>query len=73
MKSMNKCVVITGASRGIGLELVRKYVGLGGYDVYACCRSSAGQLKDISDVNNLNLSLDVNGKRILIYIDVRRY
>ena len=48
---MNKCVVITGASRGIGLELVRKYVGLGGYDVYACCRSSAGQLKDISDVN----------------------
>ena len=47
---MNKCVVITGASRGIGLELARKYAGLGGYDVVACCRTNPGHLVDSAEI-----------------------
>ncbi len=33
-----KTVLITGANRGIGLELTRKFVGSGDYHVIACCR-----------------------------------
>lgn len=35
---MDKCVVITGSNRGIGLELVRKYASMG-YRVFACMRN----------------------------------
>lgn len=41
-------VVITGAGRGIGLELTRKLVGRGD-NVVAVCRTSTPELEDIAD------------------------
>ena len=37
---MKGCVLVTGASRGIGLELCRQYLA-GGWRVLACCRAGA--------------------------------
>ncbi|MDQ2075691.1 SDR family oxidoreductase [Marinimicrobium sp. ABcell2] len=39
------CVVITGANRGIGLELCRHYVKAG-YEVYGACRKASKALGD---------------------------
>ncbi|OUR76961.1 hypothetical protein A9Q83_12080 [Alphaproteobacteria bacterium 46_93_T64] len=36
---MTKTILITGANRGIGLELVRTYLGMGDHAIIACCRS----------------------------------
>lgn len=41
-------IVITGANRGIGLELVRHYVN-NGDNVIAVCRSSSDELDEIAD------------------------
>lgn len=41
---MSKVVVITGASRGIGLSFARLYKAEG-YEVYAACRSASPELK----------------------------
>ena len=38
---MARVVLVTGASRGIGLGLVRELVRVGGYTVVATCRSPA--------------------------------
>ncbi|PWI33842.1 short-chain dehydrogenase [Vibrio albus] len=38
-----KTVLITGANRGIGLELVKQYLSAG-YDVYAACRKTSNEL-----------------------------
>ena len=45
-----KTVMITGANRGIGLELVRQYAA-DGEQVFACCRKpqAADSLRDISE------------------------
>ena len=48
-----KSVVVTGANRGIGLELVKQLLD-SGYRVYATYRSEKGELEDIT---NQNLSL----------------
>ena len=48
-----KSVVVTGANRGIGLELVKQLLD-SGYRVYATYRSEKGGLEDIT---NQNLSL----------------
>ena len=53
---MNK-VLITGANRGIGLELARQLVDRGD-QVIAVCRQSAGQLSDL-DLNVIE-GIDVN-------------
>ena len=57
---MNKLVVITGSSRGIGLELVKKYVALGGYSVYACCRTNPGQLVEIQKEHTSTVTIVPN-------------
>jgi NAD(P)-dependent dehydrogenase (short-subunit alcohol dehydrogenase family) len=44
-------ILITGASRGIGLEFTRQYLGQG-HHVFACCRTPAGA----SDLQALALS-----------------
>jgi NAD(P)-dependent dehydrogenase (short-subunit alcohol dehydrogenase family) len=36
----NKLAVITGSSRGIGLELARQLGEAGGFDIIACCRTT---------------------------------
>eukprot|EP00605_Chrysophyceae_sp_TOSAG23-4_P000337 GSChrysophyteH1.ASY1.ANO1.384.1 assembled CDS len=68
-----KVAVITGASRGIGLELVKKYLALGGYEVLACCRSNPGELSalgctvvsgvDVTEKAGLNTLTSAVGER----------
>jgi len=56
-------VLITGASRGIGLEFVRQYAGAG-WKVLACCRSpaKATELNKITgDVSLFALDVDDDG------------
>lgn len=40
------CVVVTGASRGIGLELCKQYLSLG-YTVFAVCRQASQALREL--------------------------
>ena len=51
---MTRTVVITGANRGIGLELVKCYLNDGGWQVVATCRSpeAATALKNLQSENN---------------------
>jgi len=54
-------IVITGANRGIGLELVRHYAAAG-HTVYACCRNTAKatdlvELATTQDVHVLEVSV----------------
>ncbi|KPP98027.1 SDR family oxidoreductase [Marinobacter sp. HL-58] len=45
--SANRTVVITGANRGIGLELARHYAGEG-CDVVGVCREASAELADVA-------------------------
>lgn len=45
--SDNRTVVITGANRGIGLELARHYASEG-YDVIGVCREASAELKEVA-------------------------
>lgn len=63
---MSETILITGANRGIGLELVRQYAA-DGWHVIACCRhpESADALRALNDQYNLVgiHSLDVTDAR----------
>jgi len=50
-------VLVTGANRGIGLELVRQY-SADGWQVHACCRADSDTLKEIQG-NITTHTLDV--------------
>ena len=50
-------VLVTGANRGVGLELVRQY-SVDGWQVHACCRAASGTLKEIQG-NITTHTLDV--------------
>lgn len=56
---MSKVALITGANRGIGLELCRLYVEQG-YEVVAVCRESSDEVEDIADqvISGVDLTLD---------------
>ncbi len=56
---MSKVALITGANRGIGLELCRLYVDLG-YEVVAVCRESSEEVEDVADqvISGVDLTLD---------------
>ena len=49
-------IVITGANRGIGLELARQYAAMG-HRVYACCRdvAKATELADLTNTHDVHL------------------
>lgn len=51
------CVLITGANRGIGLELVRQYAD-DGWDVIATCRTPA-KAKDLKELAGKNKNIRV--------------
>lgn len=52
-------ILITGANRGIGLELVKQYAAQGGHTIYACCRApeNADALNAIADIKVLGVSV----------------
>ena len=55
-------ILITGANRGIGLEMVKQY-SLAGWQVFACCRdpAKAEELQKLKQNKNIQvLSLDVS-------------
>ncbi len=56
---MSKVALITGANRGIGLELCRLYVDLG-YEVVAVCRESSEEVEDVADqvISGVDLTHD---------------
>ncbi len=56
---MSKVALITGANRGIGLELCRLYVDLG-YEVVAVCRESSDEVEDVADqvISGVDLTHD---------------
>ena len=56
-----KSVVVTGANRGIGLELVKQLL-YSGYRVYATHRSEMGGLSDIQDDKLSIHQMDVRDK-----------
>lgn len=61
-------ILITGANRGIGLELVRQYAAEG-WEVLACCRNpeSAAALKQIGgavDIYKLDVTQDADIRRL---------
>ncbi len=51
-------ILVTGASRGLGLEFVRQYTE-DGWQVIACCRSpgSADELQSLAAINN-NITIE---------------
>ena len=61
-------VLITGANRGIGLELVKTYFKAGNWDTIACCRvpTQAGELTKLADASDGKIRvhrLEVTDKR----------
>jgi len=46
---MNKIILITGANRGIGLELSRHYITQND-QVIAVCRESSDEIEDLADL-----------------------
>ncbi len=61
----NRTVVITGANRGIGLELARHYAGEGS-DVIGVCREASEELREVAArvIEGVDVTTDV-GIRIL--------
>jgi NAD(P)-dependent dehydrogenase (short-subunit alcohol dehydrogenase family) len=56
---MSKTVVITGANRGIGFELIKCYLAAGDWKIIATCRSpqSAEQLHALADLSRGSLEI----------------
>jgi len=57
---MTKTILITGANRGIGLELVRAYLGMGDHSIIACCRNpeDAADLTALQDTSEGKISIE---------------
>ncbi len=68
---MSKRVLITGANRGIGLELSRLYASQG-HEVIAVCRESSDEIEDIADqvLSGLDLTHEKSTEVILELLDV---
>lgn len=77
--SDDKVVVITGANRGIGLELARHYAGIG-LDVIGVCRQSSEELASVAThvIDGVDVTADegiealktgLQGKRISLLIN----
>lgn len=63
MPAASKRVLVTGASRGLGLELVRQYAAEG-WSVLACCRSPGGAA-ELGAVAAANRGVDVQALDLL--------
>ena len=55
---INKTAIITGASRGIGAAIAKKFASCG-YNLSLCCRSSSGTLKELAGELHSNYGVDV--------------
>ena len=64
-------VLITGANKGIGLELVKCYVGAGDH-VIACCRDpgAAGALKELA-AQHATLSIEALDIAVALWGDIQ--
>ena len=68
--SEQKIVLITGANKGIGLELV-KYYRKKNWQVYAACRNSSDELKklSVSVIERVDITLDQSIKALLAKLE----
>lgn len=55
---INKTAIITGASRGIGAAIAKKFASCG-YNLSLCCRSSSDTLKELTGELHSNYGVDV--------------
>ena len=55
---INKTAIITGASRGIGAAIAKKFASCG-YNLSLCCRSSSDTLKELAGELHSNYGVDV--------------
>ena len=68
---MNKTVLITGANRGIGLELSRQYVAQNN-QVIAVCRESSDEIEELADlvISGIDLTIDGAMDTVLQVLDM---
>lgn len=63
---MSKCVVITGANRGIGLAMAQAFLSKG-YEVFALCRQSSNELDalEVNIVTGVDVATDAGVKNMV--------
>ncbi|WP_375193756.1 SDR family oxidoreductase [Marinobacter sp.] len=66
----NRTVIITGANRGIGLELARHYAGEG-WQVIGVCRQSSGELTEVAArvIDGVDVTTDAGIRKLTSELD----
>ena len=66
----SRTVIITGANRGIGLELARHYAGEG-WQVIGVCRQSSGELEEVAArvIDGVDVTTDAGIRKLTSELD----